>query len=188
VLVPQLLAGHSSALRTGLILSALPAGFGVAALTAEAVFPATMRNRTRGAIGAGACAVVLAMLAFMATSSVGIVLLLGLAGLCLGVFVPANNALVMRTGTASTAGTLGGLVNMARGIGTTLGIALVTLTLHVGAQPASGHPDGTLPWALLAAAAAGAALIAAFIRPLPGSSAGGAPTDPATAEHTSAFS
>jgi MFS family permease len=188
VLVPQLLAGHGSALHTGLILSALPAGFGVAALTAEAVFPARLRNRTRGSIGAGACAVVLVMLLFMASSSVGIALLLALAGLCLGVFVPANNALIMQTGTASAAGTLGGLVNMARGIGTTLGIALVTLALHVGGGLTGGHPDGTLPLVLLAAAAAGAAVIVAVIRPLPASQGGDEPAGPTTAEHSGAFS
>jgi MFS family permease len=188
VLVPQLLAGHGSALHTGLILSALPAGFGVAALTAEAIFPASMRNRTRGTVGASACAAVLVMLIFMSSSSLGIVVLLALAGLCLGLFVPANNALIMRTGTASTAGTLGGLVNMARGIGTTLGIALVTLALHVGSRPASGHPDGTLSLVLLAAAAAGAAVIAATIRPLAASSAGAEPAGPAAAEHSGAFS
>ncbi len=187
VLIPQLLAGRGSALHTGLILSALPAGFGVAALTAEAVFPPGLRNRTRGCIGAGGCAVVLVMLIFMASSSIGIVLLLGLAGLCLGVFVPANNALIMRTGAASTAGTLGGLVNMARGIGTTLGIALVTLALHLGGGRPAGHLDGTLALALLAAAAAGAAVIAATIRPLPGPAGNTPPADPATVEHTGAF-
>jgi MFS family permease len=187
VLVPQLLAGHGGALHTGLILSALPVGFGVAALSAEAILPAKMRNRTRGAIGAGACAVVFVMLMVMASSSIGIVLLLGLAGLCLGVFVPANNALIMRTGTASTAGTLGGLVNMARGIGTTLGIALVTLALHVGGPLAGGHLDGTAAWVLLAAAAACAAVIVGMIRPLPASSAGAGPSGAAAAEHSGAF-
>jgi hypothetical protein len=186
VLVPQLLAGHSSALRTGLILSALPVGFGIAALSAEAVLPAKIRNSTRGAIGASACAVVLVMLMVMASSSIGIVVLLGLAGLCLGVFVPANNALIMRTGTASRAGTLGGLVNLARGIGTTLGIALVTLALHVGGHPAGGHLDGTLAWVLLAAASAGAAVIVGIIRPLPASPGDAGPAGPA-AEHSGAF-
>ncbi|MBO0824866.1 MAG: MFS transporter, partial [Actinobacteria bacterium] len=160
VLVPQLLAGDESTIRIGLILSALPAGFGVAALSAEAVFPVTLRNRTRGSIGAAACAVFMAMLIYMSSSTVGIVVLLALAGLALGIFVPANNALIMRTGAASTAGTLGGLVNMARGIGTTMGIALITLTLHVGSA-GPGHPDGTLAFATLAAAAGCAAVIAA---------------------------
>jgi MFS family permease len=186
VLVPQLLVGHGGALHIGLIMSALPAGFGVAALTAEAVFPANLRNRTRGVIGAGACAVVLVMLLLMSSSSVGIVVLLGLAGLCLGVLVPANNALIMRTGTPSMAGTLGGLVNVARGIGTTLGIALVTLALHLG-HSVAGHPDGTLAIVLLAAAAASAAVIAATIRPLPGTPASGIQAGSATTENPGAF-
>nr|WP_037599581.1 hypothetical protein [Streptacidiphilus rugosus] len=54
-----------------------------------------------------------------------------LLGLGLGVFTPANNALVMRAIPASSAGTAGGLVNMARGLGTALGVAAVTLTLHL---------------------------------------------------------
>ncbi len=189
VLVPQLLAGHGGVVRTGLILSALPAGFGVAALTAEAVLPPGLRNRTRGSIGAAACAAAMVMLIFMSSSAVGIVLLLGLAGLSLGILVPANNALIMRTGAASSAGTLGGLVNMARGIGTTLGIALVTLALHTGgsAGPAR-HPDGTLAFAMLAAAAACAAVIALTIRPLPDAPGGKAAGDPAAPEATGAFS
>jgi len=177
VLVPQLLAGQASEARAGLLLSALPAGFGIAALGAEAVLPSRWRNRTRGIIGAGACTAALAMLIFMSSSTVGIVVLLGLAGLGLGIFVPANNALIMRTGAASTSGTLGGLVNMARGIGTTLGIALVTLALHVGSH-ATGRPGGTLAFVMLAAAALCAALVAAVIRPLPatpGEQGAGAP-------------
>jgi MFS family permease len=163
VLVPQLLDGHGNAVRTGLILSALPVGFGLAALTAEEVFPAGLPNRTRGCIGATASAAALVMLIFVAGSTAGIVVLLGLAGLGLGVFVPANNAVIMRSGAASSAAVLGGLVNMARGIGTTFGIALVTLALHV---EGTSHPDGTLAFAMLAGAAAGAALIAMAIRPL----------------------
>jgi MFS family permease len=163
VLVPQLLDGHGNAARTGLILSALPVGFGVAALTAEWVFPADLPNRVRGIIGAAASAVALVMLIFAARSTVGLVLLLGLAGLGLGVFVPANNAVIMRSAAASSAAVLGGLVNMARGIGTTFGIALVTLALHV-ARPGPG--GGTVGFAVLAVAAGCAIVIAASIRPL----------------------
>src|ERR1700735_2371505 len=90
--------------------------------------------------------------------------MLALAGLGLGTFVPANNAVIMRSADPGSASVLGGLVNMARGIGTTLGIALVTLSLHL--TSGGGRPDGTLTLAVLAAAAVGAALIAATIRPL----------------------
>jgi MFS family permease len=185
VLVPQLLAGHASALRTGLILSALPAGFGIAALSSEAVFPKGTTNRVRGCAGAALCAAALVMLMFMAKSTADIAVLLALAGLGLGAFVPANNAVIMRSGQANSAAVLGGLVNMARGIGTTFGIALVTLALHLAGH---GHSDGTLAFGVLAAAAGCGAVIAIAIRPLaaaPG--AGSSPTDVHT-EHASAFS
>jgi len=163
VLVPQLLDGHGNAARTGLILSALPVGFGVAALTAEWIFPPSLPNRVRGCIGAATSAVGLVALIFAARSTPGIVALLGLTGLGLGVFVPANNAVVMRTAAAGSAAVVGGLVNMARGIGTTFGIALVTLALHLAG---SGRADGTMPFTVLAVAAGCAAVIAMSIRPL----------------------
>lgn len=177
-------------MRTGLILSALPVGFGVAALTAEAIFPAGMANRTRGYIGATVCAIALATLAVTAGSTIGLVVMLGLAGLGLGVFVPANNALIMRTGRPDSAAGLSGLVNMARGIGTTFGIALVTLALHLAG---TRHADGALAFAMLAAAAACAAAVATMIRPLastawtadPGSSADAASR--VAVDHRNAF-
>jgi hypothetical protein len=161
VLVPQLLDGQGNAVRTGLILSALPVGFGLAALTAESLFPAGVPNRIRGGVGAAVSAAALITLIFVAGSTAGIAVLLGLTGLGLGMFVPANNAVIMRSGTAGSAAVLGGLVSMARGIGTTFGIALVTLALHLG-----GTSDGSLAFAVLGAAAAGAVLIAMTIRPL----------------------
>ena len=164
VLVPQLLNDHGNALRTGLILSALPVGFGVAATRPLSRFS---RPRCRTAPGAASAPPSVRRrwltLAFMAGSTAGIVALLGLAGLGLGVFVPANNAVIMRSGAASSAAVLGGLVNMARGIGTTFGIALVTLALHLSG---SGHSRGTLAFVILAAAAGCAAAIATTIRPL----------------------
>lgn len=111
------------------------------------------------------------MLIFMPMSPGWIVPVLAMAGLGLGAFVPANNAVIMRTAGPGSASVLGGLVNMARGIGTTLGIALVTVCLHLAGPGQAGRPDATAALAVLAAAAALAALIAATIRPL-GSAAG----------------
>jgi MFS family permease len=169
VLVPQVLAG--GALRAGLVLSALPAGFGVAALGGEALLPARLGNRQRGVAGAITCAFALVMLIFMPMSPGWVVPMLAVAGLGLGIFVPANNAVIMRTAGPGSASVLGGLVNMARGIGTTLGIALMTVCLHLAGSGQAGPPDATAALAVLAAAAAAAALIAAIIRPL-GSAAG----------------
>jgi MFS family permease len=167
VLLPQALAGiPGGALRVGLLLSALPAGFGVAAIGGEGLLPARLSNRQRGVSGALTCAFALVMLVFMPMSPSWIVPMLAMAGLGLGIFVPANNAVIMRTAEPGSASVLGGLVNMARGVGTTLGIALVTVCLHLTGPGQGGRPDAAIALAVLAAVAAAAALIAATIRPL----------------------
>jgi hypothetical protein len=81
------------------------------------------------------------------------VLLLGLLGVGLGLYTPANNAEIMASVPARDAAAAGGMVNMTRGIGTALGVAVVSLGLHAG--PFLRQPDAgqTLSMAALAAAA-----------------------------------
>lgn len=166
VLIPEALPPSGSAARVGLLLTALPAGFGVAALAAEALLPAALGNRRRGALGACISTISLGILVFVPLSAAWIVGLLAVTGLGLGLFVPANNVTIMRSAPPGSAATLGGLVNMARGIGTTFGIALVTLVLHVAAgrtasSAATGPAAGSrLAFAVLALAAAAAAVLA----------------------------
>ncbi len=139
VLIPQLLGHGLGVVRTGLLLSALPIGFGVAALFGDKVLPRAWGNRPRGFAGASlTCAVMVAAI-FLPVRPVLVVPQLALAGLGLGIFVPANNTLIMRATADSSASLLGGLVNMARGIGTTLGISLMALAWHLGNQDKSGH-------------------------------------------------
>ena len=163
VLIPQLLGhGTGSEARTGLLLSALPLGFGLAALFGDAVLPRAWGNRQRGFAGAVLTCVAMCTAVFIPIDPVTTVLLLALAGLGLGVFVPANNTVVMRGTEASSASLLGGLVNMSRGIGTTLGIALVALGLHLGTNRYAGaaHVSGRPAFIVLAAVAGVAAMIA----------------------------
>jgi EmrB/QacA subfamily drug resistance transporter len=163
VLVPQLL-GHDvgSEARTGLLLSALPLGFGLAALLGDAVLPRAWGNRQRGFLGAVLTGVAMAAAVFIPVEPVTTVVLLALAGLGLGVFVPANNTVVMRGTAASSASLLGGLVNMSRGIGTTLGISLMALALHLGTHRYAGavHISARPAFIVLAAVAGVAAMIA----------------------------
>ncbi len=140
MLIPQVLGpGAGGEARTGLLLSALPIGFGVAALFADAVLPKTWQNRQRGFTGATLTCAVMSTAVFMPVTEATVVPLLALAGLGLGLFVPANNTVIMRTTADSSASLLGGLVNMARGIGTTLGISLMALALHLGNPDKSGR-------------------------------------------------
>jgi hypothetical protein len=64
----------------------------------------------------------------------------------------------MRSTAASSASLLGGLVNMARGIGTTLGISLMALALSVGTH--AGHVSPRPAFIVLTAVAGIAAAIA----------------------------
>jgi MFS family permease len=152
VLLPQTLAAHGdTALRAGLLLTALPAGFGLAAVAAEHVLPAHWPNRRRCAAGGllATCSVI--ALAIPGSAAVTVISL-ALLGVGLGAYIPANNAQIMAAVPASDAATAGGMVNMTRGLGTALGVAVVTLGLHAGAR--LGHADqGWLAIAALAAAA-----------------------------------
>jgi MFS family permease len=193
VLIPQVLlspGGHVSAseARIGLLLSALPLGFGLAALFGDAVLPRSWGNRQRGFAGSAlACAAMCAGI-FVPISEATVVPLLAVAGLGLGLFVPANNTAIMRSSADSSASLLGGLVSMARGIGTTLGIALMALALRLGSTAGSGHgyagaTQARPAFIVLAAVSAAAAAIALASR----TRGRGLPGRPREADPSSAF-
>jgi MFS family permease len=157
VLVPQVLGTRpGSEAGVGLLLSALPAGFGLAALTADTVLPAHLGNRQRGLLGSLVSALALGLFAVLPPGTSLAAVLLALTGLGLGIFIPANNAAIMRSAPGDSAATLGGLINMARAIGTTLGIALVTSVLHLAAGAAgtdTARDPAPLAFGMLALAA-----------------------------------
>jgi MFS family permease len=85
----------------------------------------------------------------------------------LGIIVPANNTVIMRGAADSSASLVGGLVSMARGIGTAFGISLIALAWHLGSHsyqagnPAySGSEQARPAFVVLAVVAATAAAIA----------------------------
>jgi MFS family permease len=132
VLVPVVLGRQGgSAMSAGLVLTALPLGFALAATLADRLLPATWGDPTRARAGAAGCAAALALMTVLPMTATVLPLPLGLLGVALGVFTPANNTLVMQAIPPSSAGTGGGLVNLGRGLGTALGVAAVTLALYV---------------------------------------------------------
>jgi MFS family permease len=158
VLLPQTMAAHGrGALAAGLLLTSLPAGFGLAAVAGERLLPARWPNRSRCLAGGALASGSVALLAVPAPAAVSVVLL-GLLGAGLGIYTPANNAEIMAAVPHREAATAGGMVNMTRGIGTALGVAVVTLGLHAGRL--AGHP-GAGP-SLAVAALAAAALLATW--------------------------
>lgn len=174
VLVPVVLTGSgSSELITGLVLTALPAGFAAAATGGDRVLPRGLSDRGRCVLGAGVLTAATAALLVVPLTAGLLAVVLAVVGLGLGTFTPANNAMIMAAIPRRSSGTGGGLVNMARGLGTALGVALVTLALHLGERygPAGGAlagGTGAARWAaavLVAAAAVAAA--AAWFGPRP---------------------
>ncbi len=156
VLLPQLAAsaGRPPA-QAGLMLAALPGGFGLAAICAERLLPARWPNRYRCAAGGALAVAGLACLTVPAEPALVTVALLGLIGAGLGVYIPANNAQIMLAAGASDASALGGMVNVTRGLGTASGVAVVTLALHAG-----GRIDAAAGPVLAVASLAAAALVA----------------------------
>ena len=155
VLVPIVLtAAGSSELHAGLVLTALPAGFALAATTGERLLPRAWTDRRRSTLGASLALAVLGALATAPLTATWLVPLLATLGAALGVFIPANNTLVMHAIPARAAGTGGGLLNMTRSLGTALGVALVTLALHLrpdGAGPLDGPRAALIGLAIAAA-------------------------------------
>ena len=153
VLFPQIVSAQGgSAESAGLLLTALPAGFGLAAAVADKLLPAGWSNRRRCLLGGAVVAASAAALAVPAPHAVSVVLL-GLLGIGLGIYTPANNAEIMAAVPASDAAAAGGMVNMTRGTGTALGVAVVTLGLHAGALLRSPQAGLVLSMAALAAVA-----------------------------------
>jgi len=81
---------------------------------------------------------------------------LAVIGLGLGIFTPANNAMIMAGIPATAVGIGGGLVNLGRGLGTALGVALTTLALQ-----RAGADGPRLALGLMLAAAVLAAALSA---------------------------
>ncbi|MGB8962118.1 MAG: MFS transporter [Pseudonocardiaceae bacterium] len=171
VLIPvTLTAAGFSELHAGLILTALPAGFAVAATSSGRLLPRSWSDRSRCTLGAVLGVTVLIGLVAAPLTGMALIPLLAALGAALGIFTPANNSLVMRAIPARTAGTGGGLLNMTRSLGTALGVALVTLALHL---PSAGAQwlDSSHTALLILTAAAAVLLVSARLIPA------SAPTD-----------
>ncbi|MGY6021763.1 MFS transporter [Streptomyces spinosirectus] len=163
VLVPVVLTARgASELTAGLVLTALPAGFALAATGGDRLLPRSLTDRGRCLLGAALFTVgVVGLVATPLTVS-GLVLVLLLTGIGLGTFTPANNTLIMGAIPAHSSGTGGGLVNMARGMGTALGVALVTLALHFAG---GGAAEGARWAGLVLVGASVAAVVSGWAGP-----------------------
>ncbi|MFJ6616628.1 MFS transporter [Kitasatospora sp. NPDC091335] len=155
VLGPVLLtgAGMSTALA-GLVVTLLPAAFAFAATVGGGLLPRGWSDVARCRFGALLAAAGLLLFALLPASGAAAAPLL-VAGYGLGLLLPANNALVMRAIPAECSAVGGGMVNMARSLGTALGMALSVLGVHLAGAESGGR---TVLFVLSAVAAAAALL------------------------------
>ncbi|MGH3491883.1 MAG: DHA2 family efflux MFS transporter permease subunit [Sciscionella sp.] len=157
---------------SGLLLTALPAALGVTAPLAGRLAdrlgarPLTVTGMVLTAAG-------LLLAAFGMLGVPGSAVALVIMGVGLGLFTPPNNAAIMGSAPRAQSGAAGGLLNMTRGIGTALGVALAALvyglgTAHaaLGATPAERSSHGfVLTATMLACLALLAAVLAALRGP-----------------------
>jgi EmrB/QacA subfamily drug resistance transporter len=137
-IVPYYLAAErDSGTLIGLQLAVLPVAIGITApIAGRLVDRVGTRILTAGGLmltGAGMLEIA------VCHDTAGILIGLAVAGLGLGLFTPANNAGVMSASPAGHAGVTGGLLNMTRGLGTALGVALAGALFTAGAH--GGHAD-----------------------------------------------
>jgi EmrB/QacA subfamily drug resistance transporter len=157
------IAHHDPTGKAGLELLVLPLSLGLTAPIGGRLGE-RLGPRILTVTGMGVVAVMLVLSAVVDGHIVLFLLTLAMTGVGLGAFTPPNNASIMRSVAPHKAGMASGALNMTRGIGTSLGLALGGLAYTVGAgsglstppQALAGYRDAAL---FLAAAAVLAAVV-----------------------------
>lgn len=139
-IVPFYLEGarHRSAGTAGLVLTALPFTLGLLAPVAGRLAD-RLGPRPPTVAGMALAAAALAAMATAHERTWIVTAELAVLGLGLGAFTPANNAAIMAAAPAEQSAVAGGVLNMTRGIGTALGVAVTGAVYGVFAGPAE-HP------------------------------------------------
>lgn len=141
------LARHLTPVQAGLQLTVLPIAM---ALTAPVAGRLADRQGPHRAAVAGLATAAVALLAAAATPDPPVVLLLAAAGVGFGAFLPANSTSLVTGTPTHRSGQVSGLLNMTRGLGTALGIAVAGLVF----DSVSDDPTGAYRGSLLALGAA----------------------------------
>jgi MFS family permease len=88
-------------------------------------------------------AIMLGVMGLTHPSHVSFVVELGLVGIGLGLFTPANNAAIMGASPKESSGMASGVLNMTRGTGTAMGLAFTGLVFGLaGGEAANGVDVG----------------------------------------------
>lgn len=135
--VPYYLYAHGvNPALAGLRLAILPVAIGIAAPIAGRLVGGRLGHRPFTAGG-----LLLAGLGLLAVAlwqnPIGLLGGLAVIGVGIGAFTPANNATIMGAAPAGRTGLVGGLLNMTRGLGTALGVAIAA-ALYTAAAGVTG--------------------------------------------------
>jgi EmrB/QacA subfamily drug resistance transporter len=151
--------------RAGLELMALPLMFGlVAPLAGKLTDRVGARPLTVSGMSLVSAALIL--LALLRPGATGMVIILALLGLGLGLFTSPNNAAIMGSVPAHQAGMASGILNMSRGMGTALGLAVTSLIFTVSGGDAGGSSAAGHAFSVTALALAGVAVAAGVVAAL----------------------
>ena len=141
---------------------ALPVALGIVAPVAGRL--ADRLGVERLAVGGMAVVVTaLVTLAAVRPSTAAFVGLLAAVGAGLGCFTPPNNASIMASAPAGQSGVASGVLNMTRGMGTALGLAVTGLVFDLSGGTSSVPSDVADAFAVSAVVLAGVALVAAVV-------------------------
>ena len=171
VVVPFLLerADRFGTVRTGLELMVMPVALGLVAPFSGRMAD-TVGVRRPAVTGLCMAAAGLLLLAVLRPSTPGFLALLALIGAGLGLFTSPNNAGIMAAVPERQSGLASGLLNMSRGLGTAMGLAVTTAVFSAlggdGGTPSVVRSAISVTFLVLA----GVALVAGMITAL-GSSA-----------------
>ena len=181
VVVPYYLsAEHEHPALVGLQLAVLPVALGIAAPRAGSLLD---RVGARPLTGGGLLVTGVGLVEIaLKHDTTGLLIGLAVAGFGLGAFMPANNATIMSASPKGHTGVVSGVLNMTRGFGTALGVALVS-AIYIAASGAAGaapSPESAAIGLSVAAAALGSIAVAAAVALLlgpetAGRGSGGAP-------------
>ncbi len=163
--VPYFLdARHVGSAVAGIELAVLPVAIGI---TAPIAGRFARRLGTRALTSAG---ILLAggglLLVGAVHGTAGLLAGLALAGIGLGAFTPANNASIMGSAPRGHTGLVGGLLNMTRGAGTALGVAVAGALYTAAVASTDSASDGlTLAMAVLGSLGVAVGVGLRFARP-----------------------
>jgi len=133
-------ARHLSASQVGLELTVMPLALGITAPFAGRLADRLgARPLTVGGMSLTAC--VLGAMAFAWGASWVLIGELALIGIGLGLFTSPNNAAIMASAPREQSGLAGGILNMTRGLGTALGLALTAAVYEVAAGTGTSSVD-----------------------------------------------